>query len=157
MSLINKQDKNAIKIPSKTFSELLFTERYDLQEWIANNSEILGEDFLLKICNEATLNKTGYHDLDHFKSANDRYGHEAGDFILKTVAVRLKNIIRSTDTISRMGGDEFIIILRSLKDTFNAEKFAAGVLEVLTAFTLCRKKKSGRYGNRIICIIRWAL
>ena len=41
---------------------------------------------------------------------------EAGDDILKTVAMRLKNIIRSTDTISRIGGDEFIIILRDLKD-----------------------------------------
>lgn len=47
MFLINKEDKSAIKIPSKTFSELLFTERYDLQEWIANNSEILGEKLLI--------------------------------------------------------------------------------------------------------------
>ena len=77
-----------------------------------------------------------FMDLDHFKSANDRYGHEAGDFILKTVAERLKNIIRSTDAISRMGGDEFIIILRNLKDTVNAEKFAGDVLKTLsTAFT----------------------
>lgn len=71
-------------------------------------------------------------DLDHFKSANDLYGHEAGDLILKTVAARLKNIIRSTDTISRMGGDEFIIIIRNLKDTVNAEKFAADVLKILS-------------------------
>ena len=72
-------------------------------------------------------------DLDKFKSVNDNYGHQAGDYVLKTVAVRLKSIIRSTDTISRIGGDEFIIILRDLKTTVNAEKFAEAALE-----TLCR-------------------
>lgn len=75
-------------------------------------------------------------DLDKFKSANDNYGHQAGDEVLKTVAVRLKSIIRSTDTISRIGGDEFIIILRDLKASANAEKIALAVGEKLsTAFT----------------------
>lgn len=75
-------------------------------------------------------------DLDKFKSANDNYGHQAGDEILKTVAVRLKSIVRSTDTISRIGGDEFIIILRDLKAFANAEKIALSVGETLsTAFT----------------------
>ena len=75
-------------------------------------------------------------DLDKFKSANDTYGHEAGDNILKNVAVRLKNIIRSTDTVYRIGGDEFIIILRNLKTSANAEKIAVAALETLsTAFT----------------------
>jgi len=74
--------------------------------------------------------------LDKFKSANDNYGHQAGDEILKTVAVRLKSIVRSTDTISRIGGDEFIIILRDLKAFANAEKIALSVGETLsTAFT----------------------
>ena len=75
-------------------------------------------------------------DLDKFKSANDNYGHLAGDSILKTVAVRLKSIIKSTDTIYRIGGDEFIIILRDLKGIANAEKIAVAALETLnTAFT----------------------
>ena len=75
-------------------------------------------------------------DLDKFKSVNDNYGHQAGDYILKTVAVRLKSIIRSTDTICRIGGDEFIIILRNLKASANAEKIAVAALETLsTAFT----------------------
>jgi len=74
-------------------------------------------------------------DLDKFKNVNDNYGHQVGDDILKTVSVRLKNIIRSTDTISRIGGDEFIIILRNLKASANAEKIAATVVETLsTAF-----------------------
>lgn len=75
-------------------------------------------------------------DLDKFKNVNDDYGHQAGDYVLKTVAERLKTIVELTDTISRIGGDEFIIILRSLKATANAEKTAVAVLEaVSTAFT----------------------
>ena len=77
-----------------------------------------------------------FMDLDKFKSANDNYGHEAGDNILKNVAARLKSIIRSTDTVYRIGGDEFIIILRNLKAPANAEKIAVAALETLsTAFT----------------------
>ena len=70
-------------------------------------------------------------DLDYFKSANDRFGHEAGDYILKMVALRLRNIIHSTDTINRIGGDEFIIIQRNLKDSGDAVKTAQAVIEVL--------------------------
>lgn len=74
-------------------------------------------------------------DLDKFKSVNDNYGHEAGDYVLKTAAMRLKSIISSMDTVSRIGGDEFIIILRGLKAIANAEKIAVAVLEKLsTAF-----------------------
>ena len=80
-------------------------------------------------------------DLDNFKSANDNYGHQVGDDILRTVAERLKSIIRTTDTISRIGGDEFIVILRNLKATANAEKIAVAVGDALnTAFTYKEKE-----------------
>jgi len=75
-------------------------------------------------------------DLDKFKSINDNYGHLAGDSLLKTVAIRLKSIIRSTDTVYRIGGDEFIIILKNLKEIADAEKIAIAVLKTLSsAFT----------------------
>ncbi|MFY0728939.1 diguanylate cyclase domain-containing protein [Pseudomonas sp. NFX15] len=53
-------------------------------------------------------------DLNGFKAINDRYGHAAGDRVLVTTATRLKRILRGTDTVARIGGDEFVVILQNL-------------------------------------------
>lgn len=71
--------------------------------------------------------------LDNFKNINDSYGHQAGDYILKTVAERFTTLFRSNDIISRMGGDEFIVIFRDIKSTINAEKIAVKIMEKLRA------------------------
>ncbi|HPE45788.1 MAG TPA: sensor domain-containing diguanylate cyclase, partial [Deltaproteobacteria bacterium] len=52
-----------------------------------------------------------YIDLDHFKRVNDDHGHEIGDRLLAQVAARLRTVLRETDYISRLGGDEFTVIL----------------------------------------------
>ncbi|MCU7846766.1 MAG: EAL domain-containing protein [Candidatus Thiodiazotropha sp. (ex Lucinoma kastoroae)] len=57
-----------------------------------------------------------YLDLDGFKPINDRYGHDIGDLILIEIGQRLKNTLRDEDTVSRIGGDEFALILTSLPD-----------------------------------------
>jgi len=57
-----------------------------------------------------------YIDLDGFKEVNDRYGHDVGDELLKTLAERLRGVLREVDTVARMGGDEFIAILSDLPE-----------------------------------------
>lgn len=70
-------------------------------------------------------------DLDDFKRINDSYGHAAGDELLKTVAQRLKGVLRNTDTVARQGGDEFILLL----DDLQSEEQAQAVVErVLSRF-----------------------
>ena len=54
-----------------------------------------------------------YIDLDKFKPINDTLGHDAGDVVLKTVAKRMQSCLRKSDTVARVGGDEFVIILES--------------------------------------------
>ena len=68
-------------------------------------------------------------DLDGFKRINDQHGHEFGDLVLKATADRIKAEIRETDTVARIGGDEFVIILSSLPETEIVDRIAASVIE----------------------------
>jgi len=70
-------------------------------------------------------------DLDQFKPVNDRYGHEAGDCLLQAVARRLSDTMRQSDTISRVGGDEFIICLEQIKNQQDALAASRKIVESL--------------------------
>lgn len=72
-------------------------------------------------------------DLDNFKSINDTLGHDAGDQLLRQVADRLRVCIRTGDTISRQGGDEFVIVLAEVAQTSDASKVAQKIIDALAA------------------------
>jgi diguanylate cyclase (GGDEF)-like protein/PAS domain S-box-containing protein len=63
-------------------------------------------------------------DIDGFKHVNDTYGHAAGDAVLETLTVRIREIVRASDTIARMGGDEFVVILDGIHDIHEARAVA---------------------------------
>lgn len=69
-------------------------------------------------------------DMDHFKRINDSMGHDAGDLLLKEVAKRLSEQVRQQDTVSRIGGDEFTILLPALKHTNEVTSVAEKILSV---------------------------
>ena len=68
-------------------------------------------------------------DLDGFKSVNDTLGHEAGDLILKVVGERLTKIVRASDTVARVGGDEFAISLGEISDPKHVESIAKTIIK----------------------------
>jgi len=74
-----------------------------------------------------------YIDLDDFKPINDNYGHDVGDRVLQSAAQRLGDTIRRDDTASRLGGDEFGIILHNINDTRNAGTVADKIIQAMGA------------------------
>lgn len=70
-------------------------------------------------------------DLDLFKEINDLYGHEIGDIVLKKVSKQLVSCVRESDTVARMGGDEFVVLLPIIDDEADATSVAAKILEAV--------------------------
>ena len=111
------------------FSDM--TERKDAQrriEFLAHHDPLTGLPNRLLLrdrVDRAQIHATRTHsraallylDLDHFKTINDSLGHPVGDSLLRAVVERLKSCVRESDTISRQGGDEFIILLGDMRDS----------------------------------------
>ena len=72
-----------------------------------------------------------YIDLNGFKQVNDTYGHDAGDVVLREVAGRMTRAVRRGDTVSRIGGDEFVVLLPSLSRREDAEQIADKIMKTL--------------------------
>ncbi|RJX34096.1 MAG: diguanylate cyclase [Oxalobacter sp.] len=72
-----------------------------------------------------------FMDLDHFKKVNDSLGHVVGDRLLQLVAKRLVACVRTTDTVCRQGGDEFVILLPEIEQPHDAAQVAAKLLDAL--------------------------
>ncbi|MEH7252683.1 diguanylate cyclase [Neobacillus niacini] len=72
-----------------------------------------------------------YMDLDKFKEVNDTFGHDMGDELLKQFAKRLINNVRGNSVLGRIGGDEFLILLKDIKSSQNVEKIARRLYKAL--------------------------
>ena len=72
-----------------------------------------------------------YIDLDKFKEVNDSHGHFSGDRVLKEVAIRLLSCVRESDTVARIGGDEFVLLLNSIIKPSDAQKVADKIRSAL--------------------------
>jgi diguanylate cyclase (GGDEF)-like protein/PAS domain S-box-containing protein len=72
-----------------------------------------------------------FFDLDHFKPVNDLYGHEVGDKLLQEVANRVTFCVRENDTVARIGGDEFVVLLEDLQDRFFAGRVANKIIDTI--------------------------
>ncbi len=70
-----------------------------------------------------------YIDLNHFKAVNDNYGHAIGDKLLQEFASRIQAVVRSTDTVARIGGDEFTILLNNMESTPSIISLAQKIIE----------------------------
>lgn len=86
---------------------------------------------LVRASNDDKLVAIMYVDLDHFKTVNDDLGHHAGDLLLKAMATRITSCLREVDTVSRIGGDEFTIILESIPHIDIASMVAQKLLEAM--------------------------
>ncbi|QSZ40759.1 diguanylate cyclase [Sulfurimonas aquatica] len=72
-------------------------------------------------------------DLDNFKTINDTLGHDVGDIVLKEVATRVSSLLRATDTLSRLGGDEFTAIIKNVNTKEDVSKLAKKIIKAFKA------------------------
>ena len=98
-------------------------------------NRVLLDDRLKQALTVARRNRTRlavmFIDLDKFKPINDRLGHDAGDAVLKEVARRIRQSLRESDTVARVGGDEFVVLLPTIATEQDAGVVAESILHAL--------------------------
>ncbi len=106
---------------------------YDALTGVPNR--VLFEDRIRQTMRSARRYNRGfavmYLDLDHFKDVNDKFGHPAGDLVLKAVAERLVGTLRESDTVARFGGDEFVILQPVVNGSTDAGDLAAKIVAAM--------------------------
>jgi diguanylate cyclase (GGDEF)-like protein/PAS domain S-box-containing protein len=90
-------------------------------------------DAITEAKEKGTLLAVLFLDLDRFKHINDSRGHETGDKLLKTVAQRIRSAMRTQDVVVRMGGDEFVVVMKDVKNTDKVNEAAERINQALSA------------------------
>jgi diguanylate cyclase (GGDEF)-like protein len=117
---------NAVREQERAQTQLAYQARHDPLTGLANRTSL--DDRLRQLLGVADRPVSVlYLDLDGFKDVNDRYGHEAGDRVLTTVAARLSGLVRAGDMVARLGGDEFVVVCPDL-DAARVTEVAAQIL-----------------------------
>ncbi len=118
-------------IDSRT--ELERAARYDHLTGLPNRNLLMDrlEQVLARARRSGQLLSLFYVDVDRFKSINDKFGHAAGDALLKGFAERLNACVRESDTVARLGGDEFVVLLEDLRRTEDAHIVARKIVEAM--------------------------
>jgi diguanylate cyclase (GGDEF)-like protein len=113
--------------------ELAFLATHDALTGLPNRTLILDrvEQLMMRARRERTPLAALFIDLDNFKAINDSLGHAAGDELLRAVASRLTAVVRESDAVGRMGGDEFVVIASELSFAVGPELIAERLLEAL--------------------------
>ncbi|MDN4039664.1 PAS domain S-box protein [Massilia sp. YIM B02443] len=112
-----------------------YESRHDVLTGLANRRALMEALPLAQARAERRQSSLGllFIDLDGFKAVNDAYGHEAGDELLRIVAERLRRAVRRTDSVFRLAGDEFTVLLEDLKDALrDAHTVGRKLVEVLS-------------------------
>lgn len=86
---------------------------------------------LQKIIEKENTAAIAFLDLDNFKPVNDNYGHDTGDFVLVTIADRLKTILSKNDTLARLGGDEFVLLLPDITNHVECRAYLNQIIELV--------------------------
>jgi diguanylate cyclase (GGDEF)-like protein len=116
-------------------SDLKFVAARDVMTQLPNREMFnqLLDSALIKAQRRDTRLAVLFIDLDHFKSINDTLGHEAGDTLLREVARRLTDNLRSSDTVARFGGDEFVALIEDVSDPIFIGNLASKLIGALSA------------------------
>lgn len=123
----------ALRLVDERTGELRHQALHDALTGLPNRALIMDriEQMLARDHRNGTSGAALYIDLDEFKNVNDTLGHYAGDRLLVAVAARLQTALRDSDTIGRMGGDEFVVLIDGGDLTVGPELVAERLLDVL--------------------------
>lgn len=132
-----------ISAHKQTEKELTYLATYDILTGFPNRT-LFNDRLTLAIAKAQRSQKklaVMLFDLDKFKEVNDTMGHRAGDKLLKVVSKRIEDLFRKSDTIARMGGDEFLLLLLEISQIEDATKIAQKIIDSFKSpFTIDHQK-----------------